>query len=188
MLKSIRTNPWAIAFFIFIAVTLSTATAQYLEQDNGNLEAYLERFADGIPNSAAVKTLGENAVQAFDSGNCQAAIPLLEAWARDAATLANLYRSTLEPFYGTTNSQQQNANFNILQVEDLVQYEAVSNEHTRNRNRAWVMLGECHAQTGDTVQALGYFLQSLDRISLQSEEIEIWMRAANGVIQIIETE
>jgi tetratricopeptide (TPR) repeat protein len=97
--------------------------------------------------------------------------------------LANLFRSTLEPFYGASYDERES--FRINSVEELIPNEALSNTYVFDRNVAWVMLGECYLQEGEEEKAISYFVQALEHISLESEEKEYWMRAAQGVMSIV---
>jgi hypothetical protein len=171
---------WLVTFLL-----LGVVNAQSILDDETNIDAYLERFADGIVTESMVVDLKTQATAAFDGGNCETAIPLLEAWAAQSNTLANLYRQTLRPFYRSTSFEREDAGFSIASVDSLIDNEIKSNELIRDRNTAWVYLGECFAQSGDDATALGYFSQALDIISVDPEEVDLWNRAALGIMSIV---
>jgi tetratricopeptide (TPR) repeat protein len=173
--------------FLWLAVFLlfGVVNAQSLLEDDTNIDAYLERFADGIVTESMVADLKTQATAAFDGGNCQNAIPLLETWATQSNTLANLYRQTLRPFYRSTRMEREDSGFSISNVDALIENESKSNNLIQDRNTAWVYLGECYAEAGDNALALGYFSQALDIISVGAEEVDLWNRAALGIMSII---
>lgn len=147
-----------------------------------DISTYLERFSEGVPTVADVRDVKEKATTAFNAGNCEQAIPLLDAMATQSNTLANLMRETLTPFYDGGYDEKEN--FNISSVEELIENETLNNEFIRDRNSAWVMLGECELKSNNNDRAVGYFLKALDYISLDTEELDNWKRAAKGVMQI----
>lgn len=175
-----------ITLWLTILLCLTAVNAQSLLDDEPDVDAYLERFSGGIVTDSMVADLKARATSAFDGGNCQSAIPLLEEWATQTNTLANLYRQTLRPFYRSTRSERDSYGFSFSSIEDLSDNEGISNSLIRDRNIAWVYLGECHVQTGDEVRALSYFSQALDRMSVFPDEVDMWNRAAAGIISIID--
>jgi len=146
------------------------------------ISAYLERFSEGLPTADNVQDVKEKAVAAFDSGNCEQAIPLLDAMATQSNALANLMSQTLNPFYDGGFDEREN--FNISSVDELIANETLNNALLVDRNSAWVMLGECELKNGNEDRALGYFSKALDYISLDTKELDSWKRAANGIMQI----
>lgn len=151
-------------------------------KDPTDLSTYLERFEEGLPKVADVQAVKQQATAAFDAGNCDTAIPLLETMAKQSNILANTLRQTLEPFYG--GSYDDRENFSINSIDELIQNETDSNTFVSDRNSAWVMLGECEMKAGNEERAVGYFSEALDYISLQTSELDIWKRAALGIMEL----
>lgn len=169
---------------VIMTLFLTCAFGQGLLEDDSTIDAYVDKFSDGIPTKSIVANLKSQAINAFNSGDCQTAIPQLERWATEGNSLANFYSQTLEPFYDASYSDRED--FYISSIGPLVDNEGTSNELKRDRNTAWIYLGECHAKLGDNVRALSYFSKSLDRLSIDSDELDNWQRAAQGIIKIID--
>jgi tetratricopeptide (TPR) repeat protein len=162
-----------------------TPEAEAFIEDPTDISAYLERFSEGIPTLEDVEQVNQQATAAFEAGNCEQALPLLEVMATQSNALANLFRQTLEPFYG--GGYQEREDFNISSVNELIDNESQSNRFVVARNSAWVMLGECELQAGNNDRALGFFYEALDNINLGVEELDNWKRAAQGMMEIIGT-
>jgi tetratricopeptide (TPR) repeat protein len=168
----------------FAQETETGSTDDFIE-DPTDISAYLERFSEGVPIAADVQQVKQQATAAFEEGNCEEAIPLLEAMAKQSNIMANILRQTLEPFYSGRYDDREN--FNVTSVNELIANETSSNSYVQDRNSAWVMLGECELQAGNRDRALGFFSEALDYISLQPGELDNWKRAAQGVMEIVGT-
>ncbi len=168
-----------------LAFAQETESADDFIEDPTDISAYLERFSEGVPIAADVQQVKQQATAAFEAGNCEEALPLLEAMAKQSNIMANILRQTLEPFYSGRFDDRED--FNITSVNELIENESNSNSYVQDRNSAWVMLGECELQAGNRDRALGFFSEALDYISLQPEELDNWKRAAQGVMEIVGT-
>lgn len=134
-----------------------------------------------IPSQAAVDREAEAARTAFEAGDCQAALPLLESWARNANWLANLIRQGLEPYYSAGYDERND--LPSSRIRPLVPFEALSNGYLAQRNEAMVSRADCLVKLGDPVEAIAVYSRALDLISIQ--EWELWQRATNGLYSII---
>ena len=88
---------------------------------------------------------------------------MLEMWATEANMLSNVYRSTLEPLIGASGNI---VSFTFEEfVRSLQKVEDQANALRRDRNTAWVYLGECELRSGNQARALAHFIQALNFIS-----------------------
>lgn len=175
-------NVRIISCFVVAALLIGIAAGQSVFEEDTELERLQELFSEGYPTVAAVEELEREARSRFDAGDCTAAIPVLEEWAVQANTLANLYRVTLEPFYRTLSSERDSRSYSL---EELVELERINNGLIGDRNWAWVMIAECLVEQGNASAALAYYSQALGKMKAISENSEAWTRARNGVLGII---
>ena len=62
----------------------------------------------GLPTIDLVTYLKNQAIETFESGNYEEALPLLEEWAKQANWLANLISGGLEPYYSASYDNRKN--------------------------------------------------------------------------------
>lgn len=173
--------------FALTALLFCLALAQPISIiDEPSIDELLETFSEGVPSDSEVASLEAQAIELLRANDCSSAIPVLESWAKSANHLSNLYRQTLEPFYSTTRYEREDSGFYLDDIEELIDNEDTANNYVRERNTAWVYLGECHMRAGDYPRAISYFSQALEYISLGEEELPLWKRAAEGIMSIVQ--
>ena len=96
--------------------------------------------------------------------------------------LANSYRQTLEPFYSAYGDERTAALRKATTLK-VAQYEAISNDFIRNRNRAWVKRAECLYENGEKNQALNVVYHALEYIP--HTQPGLWRRAKNVLLNLI---
>lgn len=136
----------------------------------------------GVPTMSSVKAIKDQANAAFESGQHEAAIPLLQEWARKANWLANIISAGLEPFYNA--SYDKTKNFPLNRMTMLLVNETSANSLKRDRNHAMIMEAECLVALGRQDEAVSLYMKALDLVNV--DDWEWWVRAANGLYAIVE--
>ena len=167
---------------IVLGSTLTPAVAQVTETPF-DLEEYKAQINElGVPTMSSVKAIKDQASAAFEDGQYEAAIPLLQQWARKANWLANIINAGLEPFYNA--SYDDTKNFPFDRITMLLVYETAANSLKRDRNHAMIMEAECLVALGRPDEAVSLYMKALDLVNVN--DWDWWVRAANGLYAIVE--
>ena len=166
------------------------ASAFTQQQESLDLESLVGDVDElGVPTVSKVQALRESAEALAEGGDCEAAIPALESWAKAANQLANFLRIGLDPFYDASRDDRdafrRTAGKNF---KKYVEIEGQANGYLRQRNTAMVLQAECQARVGNLELAASLYYRVLDLISLNSEEQELWHRAREGLYRILGAE
>lgn len=152
--------------------------AQEQTEDPESLGRFQELVDEAsFPTVESVARLHEQAEAAFESGDCEDAIPILEDWASAANWLANLISQGIDPGYRNIR------NLSLDQLKALTPREGQANSFKRERNHAMVMRAECLQAVGRDPEAVATFARVLELID--SDDMAWWTRAANGVYSYI---
>lgn len=153
------------------------------EEDSLDLSEYQNKLSElGLPTLDSVNELKNNAIQTFESGNYEEALPLLEEWAKQANWLANLISGGLEPYYSASYDDRKAFSY-TKQIKLLVKYENTANDLKTQRNHSLVMQAECLYHLGNKNEAAARYMKALDLIEI--DDWKWWVRAANGLYEII---
>jgi hypothetical protein len=116
------------------------ASAFTQQQESLDLESLVGDVDElGVPTVSKVQALRESAEALAEGGDCEAAIPALESWAKAANQLANFLRIGLDPFYDASRDDRdafrRTAGKNF---KKYVEIEGQANGYLRQRNTAMV--------------------------------------------------
>ncbi|HLW06014.1 MAG TPA: hypothetical protein VKY45_00505 [Marinilabiliaceae bacterium] len=169
---------------LFIGVLLLCTNTYVLGEveDSLDLSQYQDKVSElGVPTLDSVTGLKNQAIQTFESGDYEQALPLLEDWAKQANWLANLISGGLEPFYSASYDDRKE--FPYSKISILVSYESTANDLKTQRDHSLVMQAECLSHLGNKKDAVARYMKALDLIGI--DDWEWWVRATNGLYEII---
>ncbi|WP_394171340.1 hypothetical protein [Saccharospirillum alexandrii] len=171
-----------IVFLITIMFS-STAFSETEEFDDpfDVSESQFEIAELGIVKRVDVDALEERSRELFNSGDCVAAIPVLDEYARKSNSLANIIAQALEPYYSASYDDRQD--FPRERLMPLIPLETLSNNYKQKRNIAYAMHGECLLKLGKEEEALPILSRALDLIEIDNETW--WVRTRNNLLQIV---
>ena len=151
-------------------------------EDSLDLSQYQDRMLElGLPTIDLVTYLKNQAIETFESGNYEEALPLLEEWAKQANWLANLISGGLEPYYSASYDNRKKYPYSKL--SKLVIYERTANDLKTQRDHSLVMQAECLNHLGNKKEAVVRYMKALELIDI--DDWKWWVRAANGLYEII---
>lgn len=136
----------------------------------------------GVITKPDVDALEEKAKEIFNSGNCDAAIPVLIEFSKKSNWLANMIAASLDPYYSASYDDKKGYPYDKL--KPLIPLESLANEYKKKRNIAFAMQGECLVKTGDKKDAIPVLLKALDLIDIDNDVW--WERTRNNLLQVIE--
>lgn len=186
--RSIQTRMIVIALLAALVTSLMTVTrAQEDTVSPEDLGEYQALVDSGVfPTAGNVALARQAAMAAFDSEQCESALPLIEEWISMANWHANLISAGLEPFYGALSSDR--TDWFGRQTADkrsaLIALEQSVNDARRQRNLGYVMRAECLAAVDRPLEALATFARALDLIDI--DDTQLWERAQTGLYELIE--
>ncbi|WP_113907496.1 hypothetical protein [Aliidiomarina celeris] len=138
----------------------------------------------GVVKQPAVDALEERSRELFNSGDCVAAVPVLDEYARKSNALANVIAQTLEPYYSASYDDRQD--FPTSRLQPLIPLESLANSYKQKRNIAYAMQGECLLKLGREEEALPILSRALDLIDIDNETW--WVRTRNNLLQVVGVE
>lgn len=157
----------------------SSAQETEMKADPGDpldLSRYETMIEDeGFPSFAEVNQLEISANDAFKSGDCNAAIPIIVEYYTKANKLGNAIKQGLEPFYSAGYKEREENNLNS-EIGQLAAAETEFNKLVRKRNAAWVMEAECLIKTGQRDEGIVRLFRALEYIGIDTEDRELWKR------------
>lgn len=130
---------------------------------------------EGFPTVTDVNELEKQANDAFRSGDCEAAIPIIIDYYENANRLGNAIKQGLEPFYGAGYKEREETSLGA-DLQQLAAAEGEFNKLVRKRNAAWVMEAECLIKSGKRDQGIVRLFRALEFISIDPEDRELWQR------------
>jgi hypothetical protein len=141
--------------------------------DLSRYESMIEE--EGFPTIAEVSQLEKEANEAFKSGDCDLAIPVIVEFYTKANSLGNAIKQGLEPFYSAGYKEREETNLSN-ELGQLAAAESEFNTLVRKRNAAWVMEAECLIQIGEKDKGIVRLFRALEFITIDSEDRELWKR------------
>lgn len=141
--------------------------------------AQIEKF--GVPTIETVNAMKLKADALYDASNWTEAIIAYELYAKNINWLSNLLSQGLQPYYSASYDSKKSVSYSLL--KSMIPIEAKSNEYKIERNIAYVKIGICYKNIGDTKNAVAYLYKSLDILSV--DEIEYWKIAQNALMEIV---
>ena len=136
----------------------------------------------GFVTQPEVDLLEQQAKELFNSGDCEAAIPVLENYMKKSNWLANLIAATLDPYYNADYDDRKA--YPHARLQSLIPLEKLANAYKTKRNIAYAMQGECLLKTGDQNRAIAVLVKALDLIDIDNESW--WRRTRSNLLQLIE--
>ncbi|WP_429911038.1 hypothetical protein [Glycocaulis sp.] len=140
------------------------------------------RFGDRYWTVSEVTDAVSQAQEAFDSGDCAEALPLLVDAQRKSNQISNLIQGGLRPFYDASYDQRRS----FTAVGRLVGYENSMNEYRETRNRLMVYEAECLLTLGQRNEGIVRLYRALELIPISNREL--WDRARTKLYEELEVE
>ena len=106
---------------------------------------------------------------AVNADSCADAVPVLEALAERAGSLARLISAGAGPYHRAGRTVP-------LPIGELSRYEEIAQQYRERSNRAMVLESECLRRLGEDERAVALLVDALDRISAERER-DLWDRA-----------
>lgn len=131
---------------------------------------------EGFPTRTEVSNLEAAANDAYKSGDCETAIPIIVDYYTKANSLGNVIKQGIEPYYSADYKEREETNLNS-EIEQLAAAETEFNMLVRKRNAAWVMEADCLIKTGKRDEGIVRLFRALEYISIDTEDRELWQRA-----------
>lgn len=167
-------------------VEKDSGDADSVEDNPFNIRATSRKIDEhGIPTPAHVAELELQAKALLDTGDCEAAVPALEEYAKQANWLANIVAAGLEPFYRASYDDRKKV-IRRPSARALTKYEDLANQYKQKRNRAMVMEAECLVEIRRREEAVGLLMNVLRLIPVDDDEW--WTRARNELYNVIKLE
>ena len=172
----------AITLFSVIAFAQEETTSKTQSADPMDISSQLSNIKEhGIPTIEFVNNLAGNADSLFKNSEWEDAIDAYILFAEKANWLANIMATCLEPYYSASYKKKEQITFSKL--SQFYIYETLSNAYKVARNDAYVKIGICYKNTGNSEQSIAYLLKALDLLSVS--EYENWEIAKNMIGEII---
>lgn len=135
----------------------------------------------GVPTLSLVDEMKAKADNLFENQQWAEAYTAYDEYAKKANWLANIIAQFLEPYYSASYDDRKNVGFKRL--SQLTPYERKANEYKRERNIAYVKMGLCKKNLGDTKTAAAVLLRALDLIDIS--QTDDWDKATEALSEII---
>ncbi len=173
---------------VFLTCLCASVFAQTKEEpkakdDPMDISRQLEMIEKyGVPTIANVDEMKKKADALYEAKSWKEAVTAYEAYSKNVNWLANLLAQCVEPYYSASYDEKNR--FSIFKIKSIVQFERKANECKANRNIAYVKMGLCYKNLGDTKNAVVYLHKGLDLLGI--DETEYWALARNAMAEIIQ--
>ena len=155
---------------------------QAQEKDPLDITKELDKIEEyGVPTVNGVEKQGLYADSLYVSKDWNNAISALLDYAKSANWLANLLSQCGEPYYSASYDDKKSASYSSL--KPIVPFENKSNDLKRERNIAYVKIGICYKELGETKKAVVYLYKGLDLLSM--DERYYWDIARDAIAEIV---
>lgn len=172
-------------FILVMLASFSVCAEEGKKSDPFDLSSSQSKVDElGVITKPEVDALESKAKELFNSGNCDAAIPVLIEYSKKSNWLANMIAATLEPFYGADYDDRES--YPSSKLNPLIPLESMANEYKKKRNIAFAMQGECMIKVGDKKGAIPVLIKSLDLIDIDNDVW--WERTRNNLLSVIEAQ
>ena len=168
-----------IAFGLLIVIV---GLAQAQEKDPMDVSAEMEKIEKyGVPTVDAVHKLKLQADSLFNAKDWENAAIALDDYARSANWLANLLSQCVEPYYSASYDDKKSTSY--FSLKPFIPFENKANSLKRGRNEAYVKMGICQKELGNTKKAVAYLYKGLDLLSV--DQREYWVIAKDAIAEIV---
>ena len=154
-------------------ISENVSDALDISAETKNIEEY------GIPTPLSVSQLRSEAYDLWYAQDYKNAVKKFDELKESSNYLANLIKGGLEPYY----NKSYDAHIDSSYIENLVEYENLTNNYIRVRNDAYVKEALCYYKMGDEITALPLLLKALDLLSVY--DYSNWTDARNALYDII---
>lgn len=175
-------------FFLFATCVFLTVTLNAQEQEKKQREDILDISVElekidelGVPTLSLVDEMKAKADNLYDNQQWEEAYVAYDEYAKKANWLANILAQFVEPFYSASYDERNNVG--LRRLAQITPYERKANEYKRERNVAYVKMGLCKKNLGDTKTASAVLLRALDLIDIS--QTEDWDKATAALSEII---
>lgn len=173
-------------FFLLGTITLSAQekeeSSNILADDPLDLSAELKKIEElGVPTLALVDEMKVKADNLFENQQWEEAAAAYEEYAKKANWLANILSTYLEPYYSA--SYKKRDAISLKRLNQISPFERKANQYKEERNIAYVKMGICKKNLGDTKTAAALLLRALNIIDIS--QTEYWDMATEALSEII---
>lgn len=161
---------------VFVGVTRAQ------EKDPMDISSEMEKIEKyGVPTIASVEKMKHFSDSLYDAKAWEAATEELEKFAKNANWLANLLSQCGEPYYSASYDDKKNMSYSTL--KPFAPFETKANSLKAERNEAYVKMGICQKELGNTKKAVAYLYKGLDLLSI--DQREYWLIAKDAIAEIV---
>lgn len=170
-------------FLIAISMLLAfVGVTQAQEKDPMDVSSEIEKIEKyGVPTVDAVDILKNRADSLYNAKDWEKAAIALYEYARSANWLANLLSQCVEPYYSASYDDKKNTSY--VSLKPFIPFERKANSLKEGRNEAYVKMGICQKELGNTKKAVAYLYKGLDLLSV--DQREYWSIAKNAIAEIV---
>ncbi len=168
---------------IFLAISLNAQEQEKKQQaDPLDISVELEKIEKlGVPTLSLVDDMKAKADNLYDNQQWEEAYVAYDEYAKKANLLANIISQFVEPYYSASYDDRKATS--LKRLSQLTLYEKKANEYKRERNVAYVKMGLCKKNLGDTKTSAALLLRALDLIDIA--QTEYWDKATEALSEII---
>ena len=162
--------------FVFVGIT------QAQEKDPMDVSSEMEKIEKyGVPTVDAVNVLKHHSDSLYNAKDWEKAAIALDDYAKNANWLANLLSQCVEPYYSASYDDKKNIPY--FSLKPFIPFEDMANSLKDGRNEAYVKIGICQKELGNTKKAVAYLYKGLDLLSV--DQREYWVIAKNAIAEIV---
>ena len=171
---------------VFLAITLNAQEQEdktnLLANDPLDLSVELKKIEElGVPTISLVDDMKVKADNLFENQQWEEAAAAYEEYAKKANWLANILSTCLEPYYSATYKKREA--LSLKRLNQISPFEKKANQYKEERNIAYVKMGICKKNLGDTKTAAALLLRALDILDIS--QVEYWDMATDALSEII---
>ena len=168
-----------IAFGLLIVIV---GIAQAQEKDPMDVSVEMEKIEKyGVPTVDAVLKLKLQADSLYNAKDWENASVALDDYARNANWLANLLSQCVEPYYSASYDDKKTTSYST--IKPFIPFENQANSLKEGRNEAYVKMGICQKELGNTKKAVAYLYKGLELLSV--DQIKYWQIAKDAMAEIV---
>lgn len=161
---------------VFVGVTRAQ------EKDPMDVSSEMEKIEKyGVPTVDAVSELKHRADSLYNAKDWEKAAIALDDYAKNANWLANLLSQCVEPYYSASYDDKKSISY--FSLKPFVPFEDKANSLKEGRNEAYVKIGICQKELGNTKKAVAYLYKGLDLLSV--DQRAYWEIAKNAIAEIV---
>jgi len=165
--------------FLGIAALVTLAGCAGIHKPDAPVDAKAAAEPVTYKSAAEVKELWRMANAAKD---CKAQLPLLDAYAKLAASLTDVIHTGLRPMLRADGEQRQ-ALQHMGQIAALRPYNDLADDYLQNVRVAKVMQAECYQKSGNVGEAIAKLTEVLE--TLPVGDLELWERARQDLYDVV---